>query len=65
MSADLQPLRAEILKAGQARQFPMFWFSETEGIGAGRSAWERFTSHASAEKLTAAADALKRKKRAG
>lgn len=63
MSADLQHTRAELLKAGEARRFPTFWFSESEGIGPGREAWERFTGHASAEKLTAAAAALKRKPR--
>lgn len=60
---DLQARRGELLKAGQSRGFPLFWYSDTEGIAAGRGAWECFTAQASEAKITAAAESLKKKPR--
>lgn len=58
-SAPEQATREALLKAGKARGFPTLWYSATEGILSGPAAWENFTAHASAAKVTAAAAALK------
>jgi hypothetical protein len=53
------PNRSELLALGADAGFPRCWYRTTEGIDAGRDAWERFAANVGTRRLTEALTAAR------